>query len=97
MCSVMPIIRYNTEHPIDNFSFLYKNDVYMKETVFTELGRTEKMLEEFFTNEEAEQYIINMAIEICELAKTQKLTSRIVERIVRQDRQELKEKLKRGE
>ena len=38
-----------------------------------------------------------MAIEICELAKTQKLTSRIVERIVRQDRQELKEKLKRGE
>lgn len=69
----------------------------MKETVFTELGRTEKMLEEFFTNEEAEQYIINMAIEICELAKTQKLTSRIVERIVRQDRQELKEKLKRGE
>lgn len=97
MCSVMPIIRYNTEHPIDNFSFLYKDDVYMKETVFTELGRTEKMLEEFFTNEEAEQYIINMAIEICELAKTQKLTSRIVERIVRQDRQELKEKLKRGE
>lgn len=97
MYSVMPIIRYNTEHPIDNFSFLYKDDVYMKETVFTELGRTEKMLEEFFTNEEAEQYIINMAIEICELAKTQKLTSRIVERIVRQDRQELKEKLKRGE
>lgn len=61
MCSVMPIIRYNTEHPIDNFSFLYKDDVYMKETIFTELGRTEKMLEEFFTNEEAEQYIINMA------------------------------------
>ena len=97
MCSVMPIIRYNAENPIDNFSFLYKDDVYMKETVFTELGRTEQMLEEFFSNEESEQYIINMAIEICELAKTEKLTSRIIERIVRQDRQELRKKLKSGE
>lgn len=93
----MPIIRYNREHPIDNFSFLYKDDVYFKQTVFTELGRTEQMLEEFFSKEEAEQYIINMAIEICELAKKEKLTSRIVERIVRQDRQELKKKLKSGE
>ena len=87
MCSVMPTIRYNSEHPID----------YFKQTVFTELGRTEQMLEEFFSKEEAEQYIINMAIEICELAKKEKLTSRIVERIVRQDRQELKKKLKSGE
>ena len=93
----MPIIRYNAENPIDNFSFLYKDDVYMKETVFTELGRTEQLLEEFFSNEEAEQYIINMAMEICELAKTEKLTSRTIERIVRQDRQELKKKLKCGE
>ena len=93
----MPIIRYNAENSIDNFSFLYKDDVYMKETVFTELGRIEQMLEEFFSNEESEQYIINMAIEICELAKTEKLTSRIIERIVRQDRQELRKKLKSGE
>ena len=97
MCSVMPTIRYNSEHPIDNFSFLYKDDVYFKQTVFTELGRTEQMLEELMEKEEAEQYMINMAIEICELAKKEKLTSRIVERIVRQDRQELKKKLKSGE
>lgn len=97
MCSVMPIKRYNTEHNIDNFSFLYKDDVYMKETVFTELGRTEQLLEEFYSKEEAEQYIINMAIEICELAKKEKLTSRILERIIRQDRQELKKKLEGGE
>ena len=44
-----------------------------------------------------EVLVINMAIEICELAKKEKLTSRIVERIVRQDRQELKKKLKSGE
>ena len=91
----LPIIqRYNTENPIDNFTFLCKDEVYFKETIFTELGRTERFIEENFSVEEAEQYIIDMAIQICELAKTNKLTSRIVEKIIRDDRKELKKRLK---
>ncbi len=92
--SVGPILRYNAEFPIDNFKFLYENDVYFKQTIFTELGRTAQMLGEIFTEEEAEKYIIDLAIEICALAKKEKLTSRFVERLIREDREELRNKIK---
>lgn len=52
------------------------------------------MLGEIFTEEEAEKYIIDLAIEICALAKKEKLTSRFVERLIREDREELRNKIK---
>lgn len=85
--SVGPILRYNAEFPIDNFKFLYENDVYFKQTIFTELGRTAQMLGEIFTE-------IDLAIEICALAKKEKLTSRVVEKLIRKDREDLKNKIK---
>lgn len=52
------------------------------------------MLGEIFTEEEAEKYIIDLAIEICALAKKEKLTSRVVEKLIRKDRENLKNKIK---
>ncbi len=48
------------------------------------------------SKEEADEYIINLAKEICLLAKNEnnKVTSRMIERIIREDRKELKERLK---
>lgn len=48
------------------------------------------------SKEEADEYIINLAKEICLLAKNEnnKTTSRLIERIIREDRKELKERLK---
>ena len=92
-----PLLReYNREHGIENFEYLYEDDTYFKQTVFTELGRSCEYLSRYVSKEEADEYIINLAKEICLLAKNEnnKITSRIVERLIREDRQELKERLK---
>lgn len=90
------IKRYHEEHTIENFEFLYKDDMHLKETVFTELGRTKDFIYQYYSKEEADEYIINLAKEICQLAKenNNKITSRIIERLIREDRQELKKRLK---
>ena len=95
-CSYPMIMKYHKEHPIDNFEFLYKDDMHLKETIFTELGRTNDFLCEIFSCEEANEYTINLAKEICLLAKNENntVTSRLDERIIREDRQELKKRLK---
>lgn len=63
-CSYPMIMKYHKEHPIDNFEFLYKDDMHLKETIFTELGRTNDFLCEIFSCEEANamngDVIINM-------------------------------------
>lgn len=95
-----PVIsRYNKENPIDNFVFLYKDEMHFKETVFTELGRTAEYITRYYESEEADEYIINLAIEICNLAKEydNKITSRMIERIIREDRKELKERIKNSQ
>lgn len=100
-CFSYPVImQYHTENSIDNFGFLYKDDTHFKETVFTELGRTaDYIINQGYDKEEADNYIINFAIEICSLAKENdnKITSRMIERIIRDDRKELKERIKNGE
>ena len=97
--SYLVISRYHKENPIDNFVFLYKDEMHFKETVFTELGRTAEFITRYYEQEEANNYIINLAIQICNLAKEHdnKITSRMIERIVREDRKELKERIKNGE
>lgn len=99
-CSFPEIMEYHKEHPIDNFEFLYKDETHFKETIFTELGRTAKyIINQGYDKEEADNYIINLAIQICNLAKENdnKITSRMIERIVREDRKELKERIQNGE
>ena len=95
-CSYPLIKRYHDEYTIENFEFLYKDDMHLKETVFTELGRTNDFICQYYSKEEADDYIINLTKEICQLAKenNNKITSRIIERIIREDRQELKKRLK---
>lgn len=95
-CSFPEIMEYHKEHPIDNFEFLYKDETHFKETIFTELGRTSDFICQHYNKEEADEYIINLAKEICLLAKNEnnKITSRMVERLIREDRKELKEKYK---
>lgn len=90
------IMRYHKEHPIENFEFLYKDEIHFKETIFTELGRTNEFICQHYSKEVADEYIINLAREICLLAKNEnnKTTSRLVERLIREDRKELKERLK---
>jgi phage anti-repressor protein len=90
------IMRYHKEHPIENFEFLYKDDTYFKQTVFTELGRTNEFIGTYFSQEEADEYVIDLAKEICLLAKNEnnKVASRLIERIIREDRMELKKRLK---
>lgn len=90
------ITRYHNEHPIENFEFLYKDEMHFKETIFTELERTNEFICQYYSKEEADEYIINLAKEICLLAKNEnnKTTSRLIERIIREDRKELKERLK---
>ena len=90
------ILRYHQENPIENFEFLYKDDTYFKQTVFTELGRTNEFILRNYSVEEADEYIINLTKEICCLAKEydNKITSRIIEKIIREDRRELKNRLK---
>lgn len=90
------ITRYHKEHPIDNFEFLYKDEMHFKETIFTELGRTNEFICQYYSKEEADEYIINLAKEICLLAKNEnnKITSRLIERLIREDRNELKKRLK---
>ena len=90
------IMEYHSEHPIENFEFLYKDELHFKETIFTELGRTNEFICQHYSKEEADEYIINLAKEICLLAKNEnnKVTSRMIERIIREDRKELKERLK---
>lgn len=94
--SFKTILDYHQENPIDNFEFLYKDNTYFKQTVFTELGRTNEFLIRHYSSEEANEYIINLAKEICCLAKeyNNKITSRIIEKIIREDRCELKKRLK---
>lgn len=99
-CSFPEIMEYHKEHPIDNFEFLYKDETHFKETIFTELGRTAKyIINQGYDKEEADNYIINLAIQICNLAKENdnKIISRMVEKIVREDRKELKERIQNGE
>ena len=76
--------------------FLRKYETHFKETIFTELGRTSDFICQHYSKEEADEYIINLAKEICLLAKDEnnKTTSRLVERLIREDRKELKERLK---
>ena len=95
-CSFPEIMQYHSEHPIENFEFLYKDEIHWKQTIFTELGRTNEFLSQYYSEEEADEYIINLAKEICLLAKNEnnKITSRIVERLIREDRRELKERFK---
>lgn len=90
------IMEYHKEHPIENFEFLYNDEVHFKETIFTELGRTSEFICQHYSKEDADEYIINLAKEICLLAKNEnnKTTSRLVERLIREDRKELKERLK---
>lgn len=90
------IMRYHKEHPIENFEFLYKDETHFKETIFTELGRTNEFICQHYSKEEADEYIINLAKEICLLAKNEnnKVTSRLIERLIREDRKELKKRLK---
>lgn len=95
-----PVIsRHHKENPIDNFEFLYKDEMHFKETVFTELGRTAEYITRYYKREEADNYIINLAIEICNLAKeyNNKITSRNIEQIIREDRKELKERIKNSQ
>lgn len=89
-------MEYHKEHSIENFEFLYKDETHFKETIFTELGRTKDFIYQHYSKEEAEQYIINLAKEICLFAKNEnnKVTSRVIERIIREDRKELKERFK---
>ena len=91
--------QYNEKYPIENFEFLYKDDIYWKQTLFTELGRTNEFIFTNFSQEEADEYIINLAKEICLLAKDKnnKVTSRVIERIIREDRKELKNRLKNND
>ena len=95
-CSFPEIMKYHKEHPIDNFDFLYKDETHFKETIFTELGRTSDFIYQYCSKKEADEYIINLAKEICIFAKNEnnKITSRMVERLIREDRKELKDKLK---
>ena len=95
-CSFPEIMEYHKLHPIENFEFLYKDEVHFKETIFTELGRTSDFICQYYSKEEADEYIINLAKEICLLAKNEnnKTTSRLIERLIREDRKELKERLK---
>ena len=95
-CSFPEIMQYHREHPIENFEFLYKDEIHWKQTIFTELGRTNEFLSQYYSEQEADEYIINLAKEICLLAKNEnnKTTSRLVERLIREDRKELKERLK---
>lgn len=53
-------------------------------------------MSQYYSEQEADEYIINLAKEICLLAKNEnnKTTSRLVERLIREDRKELKERLK---
>ena len=90
------IMEYHNEHPIENFKFLYKDETHFKETIFTELGRTSDFISQYYSKEEADQYIINLAKEICLLAKNEnnKITSRVIERLIREDRKELKERVR---
>ena len=90
------IMRYHKEHPIENFEFLYKDETHFKETIFTELGRTNEFICQHYSKKEADEYIINLVKEICLLAKNEnnKVTSRLIERLIREDRKELKERLK---
>ena len=84
------------KYSIENFEFLYKDEIHWKQTIFTELGRTNEFLSQYYSEQEADEYIINLAKEICLLAKNEnnKTTSRLVERLIREDRKELKERLK---
>lgn len=94
------IMEYHKEHPINNFEFLYKDETHFKETVFTELGRiADYIINQGYDKEEENNYIKNLAIQICNLAKENdnKITSRMIERIVREDRKELKERIQNGE
>lgn len=95
--SFKTILNYHEKNPIENFEFLYKDGTYFKQTVFTELGRTSEFLIRNYSSEEADEYIINLAKEICWLAKehNNKITSRNIEQIIREDRKELKERLKK--
>lgn len=95
-CSFLKIMEYHKEHPIDNFEFLYRDETHFKETIFTELGRTSDFICQHYNKEDADEYIVNLAKEICLLAKNEnnKITSRMVERIIREDRKELKERFK---
>lgn len=88
--------RYHEKYPIENFKFLYKDEIHWKQTIFTELGRTNEFLCQYYSEQEADEYIINLAKEICLLAKNEnnKTTSRLVERLIREDRKELNERLK---
>lgn len=88
--------RYHEKYPIENFEFLYKDEIHWKQTIFTELGRTNEFLCQCYSEQDADEYIINLAKEICLLAKNEnnKTTSRLVERLIREDRKELKERLK---
>ena len=97
-CSFPEIMKCHNENPIENFEFLYKDETHFKETIFTELGRTSDFISRYYSKEEADEYIINLAKEICLLAKREnnKTTSRLVERLIREDRKELKERLKEG-
>lgn len=90
------IMRYHNKYPIENFELLYKDEMHFKETIFTELGRTNEFLCQYYSKEEADEYIINLAKEICLLAKNEnnKVTSRLIERIIREDRRELKGRFK---
>jgi len=60
------------------------------------LGRSCEYLSRYVSKEEADQYIINLAKEICLLAKNENnhVASRLIERIIREDRKELKERVK---
>lgn len=95
-CSFPEIMEYHKGHPIENFEFLYKDETHFKETIFTELGRTSDFVRQHYSKKEADEYIINLAKEICLLAKNEnnKVTSRFIERIIREDRQELRKQLK---
>ncbi len=95
-CSFPEIMEYHKKNPIDNFEFLYKDETHFKETIFTELGRTSDFICQYYSKEEADQYIINLAKEICLLAKNEnnKVTSRLIEKIIREDRKELKKRVK---
>ena len=95
-CSFPEIMQYHREHPIEKFEFLYKDETHFKETIFTELGRTSDFICQHYSKEEADEYIINLAKEICLLAKNEnnRTTSRLVERLIREDRKELKERLR---
>lgn len=87
------ILDYHKENPIENFQFLYCDNTYFKQTVFTELGRTNEFLMQYYNKEYADEYIINLAKELCLSAKQHGMTSRIAEKLIREDRKELKARL----